>query len=196
MVQQFAQKAFIVRGDHILMVRKSSEDPHNPLRWEVPGGRMLFGEDIDDHIKREVFEETGIGVNPGKPFHVWQWVMHGPGEPPDQGTQVVALARKCSPTSFQISTDGRDESDHLDLAKWIPIEKLLSLDLIPSLRPAAEIFFSNWEKSQHVHPVRRLRVWFGSLSGLSRRTAGISAGKRPRRSGGPKKSSASSIQEV
>ena len=43
-LQQFAQKAFVVHNGALLMVRKSSGDPHNPGRWEVPGGRMSFGE--------------------------------------------------------------------------------------------------------------------------------------------------------
>jgi len=53
---EFAQKAFIVHDDRLLLVRKSESDPLNPGRWEVPGGRLeVAGDlDLDDHIRREV----------------------------------------------------------------------------------------------------------------------------------------------
>jgi 8-oxo-dGTP pyrophosphatase MutT (NUDIX family) len=69
---EFAQKAFILDGDDLLLVRKSLTDPHHPGRWEVPGGRLqVHGDiDLDDHIRREVWEEVGIKVDPGPPFHL------------------------------------------------------------------------------------------------------------------------------
>ncbi|MEH1014281.1 NUDIX domain-containing protein [Micromonospora sp. CPCC 206060] len=136
-VHQFAQKAFIVRDGRVLVVQKTSQDPHNPGCWEVPGGRMVFGEDVDAHLRREVREETGLEVLPGQPFYIWQWVMYT--SLGDQ-VQVVAVARECEATGEQISTAGQEEDDHLGEARWIPIEDLLSLNLIPSLRPAAAAF--------------------------------------------------------
>jgi ADP-ribose pyrophosphatase YjhB (NUDIX family) len=43
----FAQKAFIVKENRLLMVKKSKDDPKNPNKWEVPGGRMEFGESYE-----------------------------------------------------------------------------------------------------------------------------------------------------
>src|SRR5437762_8381547 len=54
----FAQKAFIWNHGRLLLVRKSDEDPNQPGRWEVPGGRMEFGEEVDEHLIREVNEEV------------------------------------------------------------------------------------------------------------------------------------------
>lgn len=65
---RFAQKAFIVNEGKLLLVKKSADDPFHPNEWEVPGGRMEFGEKLDEHIKREVKEEGGIGYCSGRAF--------------------------------------------------------------------------------------------------------------------------------
>ncbi len=78
---QFAQKAAIVDGTRILMVRKSSDDPHNPELWELPGGRMHFGEDIEQHLLREIREEVGLEVKLGRPLCIWSWIMQHEGAP-------------------------------------------------------------------------------------------------------------------
>lgn len=135
-VQSFAQKAFILQGASLLVVRKAISDPHNPGKWDVPGGRMNFGEGVDEHLRREVLEEVGLCVEPGRPFHIWQWVMEAPG----RTTQVVAVARECTASSFAVTSDRRDPSDHLDEEAWIDLATLADLDFIPSLRPAVLAF--------------------------------------------------------
>ncbi|MCX4472015.1 NUDIX hydrolase [Micromonospora sp. NBC_01655] len=144
-LHQFAQKAFIFKEDRVLVAQKTSKDPHNPHCWEVPGGRMVFGEDVDAHICREVREETGLDIIPGQPFYIWQWIMSTGGSDADQ-VQVVAVARECEATGDEISTDGQEVDDYLGEATWIPINELLDLNLIPSLRPAAEAFVSRRRK--------------------------------------------------
>jgi 8-oxo-dGTP pyrophosphatase MutT (NUDIX family) len=132
---QFAQKAFVYHAGRVLVVRKASTDPEQPGRWDVPGGRKLFREDLDDHVCREVREETGVDVAPGEPFHMWQWVMA------DGTVEVVAVARECSLVhDAALSVAEQVEEDHIAEAAWVPLGDLLALDLIPSLRPAAELF--------------------------------------------------------
>lgn len=137
----FAQKAFILYEGSLLLVQKSEDDPYNPGKWEVPGGRMNFGEDVDDHIRREVEEEVGIEIRPGRPFYVWQWQLE---RIDDQGEkarmQIVAVARLCSPTSLEMSSSKRVEEDFLGEARWVRIEDLPGYDLISNMRPVIESF--------------------------------------------------------
>lgn len=137
----FAQKAFVVRGDRLLMVRKRDSDPYHPGLWEVPGGRMKAGgEDLDDHIRREVWEETGIDIAPGPPFALLQWDLDLPG-----GTahdRVIAVARICRPLSGEVTTAHQQPGDHLSEARWVPIEELDDYKLIPDLQPAMAGFLA------------------------------------------------------
>lgn len=138
---QFAQKAFILHQGRLLVVRKSSSDPHFPGYWEVPGGRLHAGEDLDEHIRREAWEETGISIRPGQPFYLWQWTMtdrlaDGSTEP----VQVVAVARTCQAQSVELSSAHRTENDHIDEALWVPLQQLAGYDFIPSFKPAIRKF--------------------------------------------------------
>ncbi|MEV3926397.1 NUDIX hydrolase [Actinomadura coerulea] len=138
---QFAQKAFIVSGGRLLLVRKAASDPFHPGRWEVPGGRLEEEADLDldDHIRREVWEEVGLKIDPGPPFHLWQWFMPDREHPGGQ-IRVVAAARRCRPVTLDATLENQDVSDHLDRCAWVPLREAGGYDLIPSLRPVMRAF--------------------------------------------------------
>ena len=132
---EFAQKAVVVDGDKILLVRKSTDDPHNPGKWELPGGRMKGSEDVDAHIMREVLEETGHTVTPGRPIHVWSWEMSWSGE----DVRVIAVSRYCNLASSLTQALSREEDDYLSDQQWVPRKELLSYDIIPSQLPTIKL---------------------------------------------------------
>lgn len=59
-----AVAAIILRGDQILLIERGSEPGMG--KWSVPGGSMEIGETIEEAVKREVREETGLEINVGK----------------------------------------------------------------------------------------------------------------------------------
>ncbi len=129
------------------MVRKNQSDPRHPGLWEVPGGRMKATlEDLDDHIRREVWEETGTRIEPGRPFALWQWDL--PGEGPETArVHVIAVARMCEPLSVDLATDHRQPGDHLAEARWVPIEDLHDYKIIPEMQPAMDDFLAAHARS-------------------------------------------------
>lgn len=141
---QFAQKAFIVSAGRLLLVRKSASDPFHPGRWEVPGGRLEPDTDLDldDHIRREVWEEVGLKIDPGPPFHLWQWFMPDRRRPQGGRIRVVAAARHCRPVTLDATLENQDTSDHLDGCAWVPLDEIGRYELIPSLRPVMRAFLS------------------------------------------------------
>lgn len=64
--QQFyiGQKAVIEKDGKVLIL-------HVPIYGrDLPGGRIQVGEtDFIESLKREVFEETGLNISVGRPFH-------------------------------------------------------------------------------------------------------------------------------
>lgn len=50
--------AIIEKDDFILVVKKT-RGPYQGM-WDLPGGGPEFGESIQETLKREVFEETGL----------------------------------------------------------------------------------------------------------------------------------------
>jgi 8-oxo-dGTP pyrophosphatase MutT (NUDIX family) len=127
---QVAQKAVLCDSGNILMIQKSSADPYNPLKWEIPGGRLEFGEELSDQLKREVKEEVGLEVEIGPPLAMWKWSM-GSGEALES---VLAVSRLCFAKNDDISFDGNAETDYLGDWRWVPIDQVADLDLIPNAR--------------------------------------------------------------
>ena len=50
-IQQISIKGLLCRDNKVLLLRTPAD------RWELPGGRMNFGEDIEQTFKREIKEE-------------------------------------------------------------------------------------------------------------------------------------------
>ena len=91
MYVQFAQKAVIEWQGRLLLIRKGQDDPHQPGRWELPGGRLQHGESLDDALVREVREEVGLDVSPGRPLALWSWRLSNEQDAPT----VIAVDRLC-----------------------------------------------------------------------------------------------------
>jgi 8-oxo-dGTP diphosphatase len=57
---QLAASAVIFRDDRVLLVRRAREPGRG--RYSLPGGRVEWGETIEQAVHREVAEETGITI--------------------------------------------------------------------------------------------------------------------------------------
>jgi len=66
-----AGRAIISQSDgRVLLVRRSAAAVVDPGSWELPGGKLSYGETLRDALVREVREETGLAVDPGAVVHV------------------------------------------------------------------------------------------------------------------------------
>lgn len=128
---QFAQKALIIKNNKLLIIKKSTKDINSPNQWEVPGGRKQVGENLEQHIIREVKEEVGLDILPKEIFDMWEFSIPVNGKK----NTVVAVARFCELTNENIVIT----EDVIDNYKWADInEKLLDYNLIPGIRKTIE----------------------------------------------------------
>ncbi|MGW4813235.1 NUDIX hydrolase [Kitasatospora cineracea] len=88
----------VVRDDgRVLAIQRADNGT-----WEPPGGVLELGETVEDGVRREVFEETGIRVRVDRLTGVYKNMNRG----------VVALVFRCHPESGQAQLS--DESIAVD----------------------------------------------------------------------------------
>ena len=68
--------AIILKGDLVLLVERG----HRPLKgyWSLPGGVLETGEKLEEGIRREVLEETGLIIRPVRVVEIFERIMRDP----------------------------------------------------------------------------------------------------------------------
>jgi 8-oxo-dGTP diphosphatase len=76
-------------NDRVLLIQRADNG-----NWESPGGVLELSETIEDGLRREVREETGLHVEPQQLTGVYKNMTRG----------VVALVFRCKITGGQLTT--------------------------------------------------------------------------------------------
>lgn len=78
-------------------------------KWEPPGGVLELGETIPEGLTREVFEETGLTVEPETVTGVYKNMKHG----------IVAIVFRCHVTGGELRT-----SDETQAFAWLTPDEI------------------------------------------------------------------------
>ncbi len=68
-----AGKALIVKEGEILLLQRSLGGSFDPGLWELPGGKIAYGEDLIEALLREVQEEAGLEIMVRRPYITWHF---------------------------------------------------------------------------------------------------------------------------
>lgn len=118
-----AVKALIIRDGKILIIKRSSKEDVYKNEWDLPGGKLEFGEHPIDGLKREVKEETGLEIEVIKPISVWTFFKN------DGKTQVIGITFLAKPISDEIKLS----KEHVD-SKWVCLRKLITIKFMRKLK--------------------------------------------------------------
>jgi len=110
---RLAFKAVIKKGDKILVLKRAEKEDCFKEMWDIPGGRMEFGETPDQALRREVLEETGLAIRIIKPVRMWTFFKN------NKSIQVVGITSLCEYESGEVKLS----EEHVDF-KWIRPEEI------------------------------------------------------------------------
>lgn len=85
----------IIEDGRILLVERGKE----PLKgyWSIPGGIVETGEKLEQGIRREVLEETGLDVEPYSMFEIFERIIpDAEGKPEYHYVLIDYLCRRLS----------------------------------------------------------------------------------------------------
>lgn len=122
-IQGFSQKVFLFNKEgKFLTIRRTKTAPANPLKWDLPGGDVEFGEEPLKSIVRELAEETNLK---GKDFKLFAVEAHKP--TPKIHWITLAYYAKLQSGKLNISWEH-------DLHKWVTLNEFLKLAISKKLK--------------------------------------------------------------
>lgn len=112
----------MVDNGRILLVKRGR--PPGEGLWAVPGGKVRLGETMTGALRREVLEETGLRIQPGRV--VWAGDSIGPGDPPSWHFCLVDFLCDVEGGSLLAGDDAAEVA-------WVPLESASEYPLTPTM---------------------------------------------------------------
>jgi 8-oxo-dGTP diphosphatase len=118
--------AVVFRGEEVLLIERGNP----PLKgwWTLPGGLVEAGERLENAVRREVMEETGLRVTPKAVAAVFERIM--PDEDGRTEFHYVIVDYLCDYESGTVCAD----SD-VACAEWVRLDSLDTKKMAPGTPP-------------------------------------------------------------
>ncbi len=126
-IQKIGVTAFILRDGRVLVLKRSQKENFLPDFFELPGGKINFGENPIDALVREIKEETNLDIKVVCPYSVFSYVSSD-NQRHTVDIQFIAMI-KSDVKNLKLS------SEH-DLYRWIKKEELENLHVSDLMKKA------------------------------------------------------------
>ena len=112
-----AAKAFILKDDRFLAVKENIDGKDI---WDLPGGKIEYGETAEETVRREVKEEVGLDISVGRCIGYDWFICEG------DGMQIVALVFRCTPRTTAVDLTKNPAKEDITEYRWMTIEEFQS----------------------------------------------------------------------
>ena len=122
-----AAHALIKRGNRFLVTKRSKSNDYMLGVWDIPGGSLGFGEGIIMALKREVLEEAGLKIKPGKILFAYGYLSNC-------SRHQFQLVYECEYLSGDATLNPKEHSEY----RWIKLAEMKNLKKIAFLKELYE----------------------------------------------------------
>lgn len=113
-----SMKGVVLQDGNVLLLRKITGE------WDLPGGRLNIQETPKQCLIREIHEETGLSVKPGKLLH--HWVRRRPGK-----VDVFLVSHLCRLLDIDAEVNLSREHDKMG---WFTMQEFEALPVSGGVR--------------------------------------------------------------
>ncbi len=121
-------KALILRGQSVLLQECVYEGLHV---YFLPGGGQEFGEPLEDTLRREVREETGMSVRVDRLLWVREFVERNHLPVEGYGGHIVEFVYRCTPEDGAEPGLGPVPDAAQVGTRWVPLRELPGITMRP-----------------------------------------------------------------
>ena len=129
--------ALIFEDNKVLLIERGKE----PLKgyWSLPGGAVETGERLEDAVRRELLEETGLHVNPLYMAEVFERIM--PDSAGGAEYHYVLLDYVCGVTGGRLCA-----SSDASRVEWVSMQVLPDLLLTSGTKDVIERAYADYQR--------------------------------------------------
>lgn len=128
-----AVKALIEDDGDILALKNDLPDG---VKWNLPGGRVEFGEAPEDALHREVQEEVSIDVTVHEPVGMFHFFFG-----PDDENQVVATVFRCSSAGGTVDIGSNPAEQYVADYAWASPEAFVERPVEPAIEDMIKRYY-------------------------------------------------------
>ena len=111
-----AVKAIIQRGEKFLVIKQKLPDK---IVWDLPGGKVDYGESPYDTLVREVKEEIHLSIKIVKPIGFF-WFFR------QDKDQVVCTTFLCTTNNYDVDLSKNPADENITEYRWVTKDEFLS----------------------------------------------------------------------
>jgi 8-oxo-dGTP diphosphatase len=129
--------AIILDRERVLMVERGQP----PLQgyWSLPGGALESGETLEEGLRREILEETGLQIQPRGVVEIFERIMRDAAGRTEYHYVIVDYLCRVTGGTLCAASDCAN-------ARWVPRRALRSLNITEGTLPVIEKAFRNRAK--------------------------------------------------
>jgi len=125
-IVKVAAHGLIKKNNKYLVTKRAESTTHKPGYWDIPGGTVKYGENVNKALKREFIEETGLKVKSKNLLFVYDYLYRFP----DKYRHQFQLVFECYCKSGKIKLNPSEHSEY----RWVTLSELGKLKKIAFLK--------------------------------------------------------------